>query len=154
MITFPQKVNNFPQIVTIHPQLVNIFSKMNFHPKICWSTRFVVNCRESHLRTFWRQIHQCAKGGGRGIKPILAMPRFWGRLLLQYIPYLKGLKEEIFEVGSYLYRLKEPTKDAGSMSSSFGLSLDKTNQFRCNPCQYNSHCNVLHVIIAHTEIVH
>ena len=37
---------------------------MNFHPKICWFTRFVVNCCELNLRTFCRQIHQCAKIGG------------------------------------------------------------------------------------------
>ena len=37
---------------------------MNFDPKICWFTRFVVNCCESNLRTFCRQIHQCAKIGG------------------------------------------------------------------------------------------
>ena len=35
-----------------------MFSKMIFYPKICWFTRFVVNCRESNLRTFCRQIHQ------------------------------------------------------------------------------------------------
>ena len=39
---------------------------MIFYPKICWFTRFVVNCRESNLRTFCREIHQCAKIGGRG----------------------------------------------------------------------------------------
>ena len=51
--------------------------------------RFVVNCRESNLRTFCREIHQCAKIGGRGggVKPILAMPGF-SRLLLQPpLPY-------------------------------------------------------------------
>ena len=39
---------------------------MIFYPKICWFTRFVVNCRESNLRTFCREIHQSAKIGGRG----------------------------------------------------------------------------------------
>ena len=40
---------------------------MNFYPKICWFTRFVVKCRESNLRTFCHhQIHQCAKIGRRG----------------------------------------------------------------------------------------
>ena len=32
---------------------------------------FFIDCRESHLRTFCRQIHQCAKIGGWGVKPIL-----------------------------------------------------------------------------------
>ena len=58
---------------------------MNFDTKICWFTRFIVKRRESKLRTFCRQFHQCAKIGGRGGggKPILAMPRFWERLLPQ-----------------------------------------------------------------------
>ena len=87
MITFPKKVNNFPQIVTIHPQLVKIFPRIYFHPRICKFTQFVY-CRESHFCTFWRQIHQYAKfgGRGRGVKPNLAMPRFWERLFWQYIP--------------------------------------------------------------------
>ena len=50
-------------------------------------TRFVNSCRELHLRAFCREIHQSAKIGGRGVKPILAMPGF-SRLLLQPpLPY-------------------------------------------------------------------
>ena len=94
----------------------------------------------------------CKKGGGDqanfGNAMILRAP------VIAIHPLLERLEGESSEVGSYLYRLKDPTKAAGSMSSSFGLSLDKTNQFLRNPCQYNSHFNVLHVIIAHAEIVH
>ena len=54
--------------------------------------RFVVNFRESNLRTFCREIHQSAKIGGHGggVKPILAMPGF-SRLLLQP-PLPKGVQ--------------------------------------------------------------
>ena len=51
---------------TIHPQLVNISQEIIFDPKICWFTRFVVNCRKAHLPTVCHQIHQRANIGGRG----------------------------------------------------------------------------------------
>ena len=44
-------------------QSVDISPKIIFTPKY---VRFVINCCESHLRTFCRQIHQSAKIGGRG----------------------------------------------------------------------------------------
>ena len=54
-----------------------------------------IDCRESHLRAFCRQIHQCARIGGweGGVKPILEMPGFWKRLSLQALP--KGGTENI-----------------------------------------------------------
>ena len=42
---------------------------MIFYPKICWFTRFVVNCRESNLRTF------CHKSNVRCISNI----KFWNQ---------------------------------------------------------------------------
>ena len=54
-------------------------------PKNMYIYALFIDCCVSHLRTFCRQIHQCAKigGWGRGVKPILAMPRLWKCLLLQ-----------------------------------------------------------------------
>ena len=71
---------------------------MIFYPKICWFTRFVVNCRESNLRTFCREIHQSAKIGGRGgeVKPILAMPGFWELFVWQPLPECETLKKGKF----------------------------------------------------------
>ena len=65
-------------------QSVDISPKIIFTPKY---VRFVINCCESHLRTFCRQIHQSAKIGGRGVEPILAMPGFWELLLQPPLPY-------------------------------------------------------------------
>ena len=50
-------------------QSVDISPKIIFTPKY---VRFVINCCESHLRTFCRQIHQSAKIGGRGGRAILS----------------------------------------------------------------------------------
>ena len=56
-----KKVEFLNTLVTIHPQLVNI------SPKIIWILQnmliyaLFIDCRESHLRTFCRQIHQCAR---------------------------------------------------------------------------------------------
>ena len=90
----PSKSDNFsPKADNFLPKS-DIFLNMNVHPKICWFTHFVVNYCKSHLRTFCRQIHQNAKMCqncqnakiGGGIRPILAMPRFWQRLFLNPLP--------------------------------------------------------------------
>ena len=52
-------------------QSVDISPKIIFTPKY---VRFVINCCESHLRTFCRQIHQSAKIGGRGGWVLLQPP--------------------------------------------------------------------------------
>ena len=53
--------------MTIDPQLVNISPEI-----ICYPPKYVNlrDCRESHLRTFCRQIHQCTKIGGGGFGQI------------------------------------------------------------------------------------
>ena len=48
---------------------------------ICWFTHFVVSYRESHLRTFCRQVHQCAKIGGRGVKILRAPVGFYAMFI-------------------------------------------------------------------------
>ena len=54
--------------MTIHPQLVNISPEIILILQNMLIYALFIDCRESHLRTFCRQIHQCAKlgGGGRG----------------------------------------------------------------------------------------
>ena len=52
-------VTTCPQKVSLHTQLENIFPKMNFHPKICWLTRFVIKCHDSHDILFNLWATQC-----------------------------------------------------------------------------------------------
>ena len=70
-----------------------------------------IDCRESHLSTFCRQIHQCANIGGRGggVKPILAMPGFWQRLTLKPSLYAQVSSSLVAWVG----QLGEKVETAG-----------------------------------------
>ena len=85
MITFHQKVTNYPQLVNKYTEIILILQNMLIYV-------LFIDCRESHLCAFCRQIHQCARIGGRegGVKPILAMPGYWKRLSLHALP--KSLK--------------------------------------------------------------
>ena len=58
IITFPQKVTIYPQLVNISPEIILILQNMLIYA-------LFTGCRELHLRTFCRQIHQCARIGGR-----------------------------------------------------------------------------------------
>ena len=52
--------------MTIYPQLVNISPEIILILKNMLIYALFIDCRESHLRTFCRKIHQCARIGGRG----------------------------------------------------------------------------------------
>ena len=52
--------------MTIHPQLVNISPEIILILQNMLIYALFIDCRESHLRTFCRQIHQCARIGGWG----------------------------------------------------------------------------------------
>ena len=52
--------------MTIYPQLVNISSEIILILQNMLIYTLCIDCRELHLRTFCRQIHQCARIGGRG----------------------------------------------------------------------------------------
>ena len=88
MITFHQKVTNYPQLVNKYTEIILILQNMLIYV-------LFIDCRESHLRAFCRQIHQCARIGGweGGVKPILEMPGFWKRLSLHALH--KGGTENI-----------------------------------------------------------
>ena len=88
MITFHQKVTNYPQLVNKYTEIILILQNMLIY-------MLFIDCRESHLRAFCRQIHQCARiwGWEGGVKPILEMPGFWKRLSLKALP--KGGTENI-----------------------------------------------------------
>ena len=67
VITFLAKIITFPKKVTIYPQLVNISPEIILFLQNMLIYALLIDCRESHLRTFCRQIHQCASiEGGRG----------------------------------------------------------------------------------------
>ena len=84
IITFYQKVTNYPKLVNKCTEIILILQNMLIYV-------LFIDCPESHLRAFCRQIHQCARIGGweGGVKPILAMPGFWKRLSLHAPPYGK-----------------------------------------------------------------
>ena len=52
----------YPQLLNISPEIILILQNMLI---------YVIQCRESHLRTFCREIHQCARIGGWGLS------KFW-----------------------------------------------------------------------------
>ena len=89
---FVPKNDNFPpkgdQLVNKYTEIILILQNMLIYV-------LFIDCRESHLRAFCRQIHQCARIGGweGGVKPILEMPEFWKHLSLQALP--KGGTENI-----------------------------------------------------------
>ena len=86
---------------------------------MCWFTRFVVNCRETHSRAFCREIHQSAKIGGRGgVKPILAMPGF-SRLLLQ--PPLPKSKSQLPTSHAVAWNLMAEEKVSLTIREKMGL---------------------------------
>ena len=51
---------NYPQLVNISPEIILILQNMLIYA-------LFIDCRESHLRTFCRQIHQCARIRGWGL---------------------------------------------------------------------------------------
>ena len=69
-------------------QSVDISPKIIFTPKY---VRFVINCCESHLRTFCRQIHQSAKIWGRGGRANLGNARILRAFVTATPPLLQQL---------------------------------------------------------------
>ena len=69
-------------------QSVDISPKIIFTPKY---VGFVINCCESHLRTFCRQIHQSAKIGGRGGRANLGNARILRAFVTATPPLLHQL---------------------------------------------------------------
>ena len=49
-------MTRYPQLVIISPEIILILQNMLIYA-------LFINCRESHLRTFSRQIHQCVRIG-------------------------------------------------------------------------------------------
>ena len=55
-------MTRYPQLVIISPEIILILQNMLIYA-------LFIDCRESHLRTFCRQILQCARiGRGEGVK--------------------------------------------------------------------------------------
>ena len=52
--------------MSIYTQLVNIFPEIILILQNMLIYALFIDCRKSHLHTFCRQIHQCARIGGRG----------------------------------------------------------------------------------------
>ena len=86
MITFQKKSDYFPQKSEYYHSTSTHFPQNKFSTPNMLIYALFIDFRESYLRTFSRQIHQGAKIRG-DVKPILAMPRFWERLLCQPLPY-------------------------------------------------------------------
>ena len=86
---------------------------------------FFIDCRESHLCTFCCQIYQCARIGGGWVKPILAMPGFRKRLLVQPLPKWCCLR--IFEA----FPEGRGTQSHYLGGKSSGASREKRRRVRC-----------------------
>ena len=81
MLTFPQKMTILPQLVNISPQ------KVMFTPKYVDLRALSSNVASRINALFVVKSTSVPKlGGGGGLMPILAMPRFWESLLPQPLP--------------------------------------------------------------------